>query len=126
MKTDIKTIEINGVQYVRADSMPASQAISTDDLPCVIVRSGQAGVFCGYVKERDRATKVVVLDRAIRLWRWTGFTLSQVARDGVAGDGDNRFGVVTNGHEVADVCEIIPCSAKARAAIEAVEPRVVG
>jgi hypothetical protein len=112
-------IEINGIQYIREPS-PAAEI---DGAKCVIVRSIKAGVFCGYIRERDRAAGVIVLDRCIRMWTWTGATLSQVARDGTAPlGGPNRFSIETNGHEIADVVEIIPCSIKARAAIEAVIP----
>jgi hypothetical protein len=113
-------LEINGIEYARADRSTA--AVDTEGLPCVIVRSHGAGVFCGYVRERDRATKTIVLDRCIRLWRWTGCSLSQVAQDGTVGNGENKFSVATDGHEVADVIEVIPCTARARAAIEAVQP----
>ena len=113
-------VEINGCEYVRADL--AKPAVDTEGLPCVIVRSSGAGVFCGYVTGRDRATGTIVLDRCIRLWRWTGCSLSQVAQDGTAGSGENKFSVPTNGHEIAGVIEVIPCTARARAAIEAVQP----
>ena len=113
-------VEINGVEYVRADASTAEE--DTKGQPCVIVRSHGAGVFCGYVRERDRATKTIVLDRCIRLWRWTGCSLSQVAQDGTAGTGENKFSVPVDNHEIADVIEVIPCTARARAAIEAVKP----
>jgi len=89
----------------------------------VIVRSYGAGVFSGKLKSRtaEVAGISVVLDDCIRLHRWTGCSLSQVARDGVAGTGENRFSVRTNAHEINGVIEIIPQSPASRKVIEEVK-----
>ena len=120
METNVETISINGINYVRADSVLQS-ATAMDGMPFVIVRSYGAGVFAGYLKEHDRATQTAVLDRCIRLHRWTGCSLSQVANDGMAGTGENRFSMPTDAHEILQVIEIIPCTEKARQAIQAVK-----
>ncbi len=119
-KNACKTVDINGTTYVREDL--AQDAIDNTGKPFVIVRSYGAGVFAGYVKERDRETQTIVLDGCVRMWQWTGFTLSQVARDGIAGDGDNKFSIVTNNHEINQVIEVLTASEKARIAIEGVKP----
>lgn len=116
-----KTIKIDEVEYVRADEVQ-QVAEPLDGMPFVIIRSHGAGVFAGYLAERNDATRVVKLDGCIRLWRWTGFTLSQVATDGVAGTGKNKFGMKTNRHEIMQVLEIIPCTEKARTNIQGVTP----
>lgn len=53
-KTEIKTIEINGVDYVRADSINELQkAPDLDGMEYCIVRTYSAGVFAGYLESRD-------------------------------------------------------------------------
>jgi hypothetical protein len=80
-------------------------------------------VFAGYLANREDTVSgvCVVLDRAIRLHRWTGCSLSQVANDGIAGNGENRFSMPTDNHEIVNIIEIIPCSEKARIAIQSVK-----
>jgi hypothetical protein len=112
-------VMIEGVKYFRADSV-AAMATPLDGKPFVIIRSHGAGVFAGYLARRNDATRVVTLDRCIRLWQWTGCSLSQVANDGIAGTGDNKFSLPTDKHEVFEVLEIIPCTEKARIAIQGV------
>ena len=118
-----QTIKIDEVEYVRKDSA-AQMAAEVDGKPFVIVRSYGAGVFAGYLRSRsaDASGGSVVLDHCIRLWRWTGCSLSQVARDGIAGSGENKFSVPTDGHEICQAIEIIPATEKARLAIQAVTP----
>jgi hypothetical protein len=118
--TTPKTIKIDDVEYVRADE--ARQAATPlDGKPFVIIRSDRAGVFAGYLAYQDDAYSTAVLDRCIRLWRWTGCSLSQVANDGVAGDGENKFAMPVDGHKIHGVIETIPCTEKARLAIQAVK-----
>ena len=119
---EVSELTINGIKYVRADSRQ-EPAQTLDGKPFVIVRSYGAGVFAGYLQSRTVKGGVVsvVLDRCIRLHRWTGCSLSQVANDGVVGTGENRFSMTTDGHEVSQVIEIIPCTDKARVAIQAVK-----
>jgi hypothetical protein len=118
-----KTIKIDDVEYVRADSLPNNApAAPMDGKPFVIIRSYGAGVFAGYLAAQTDtlAGKQVRLDRCIRLHRWTGCSLSQVAIDGTAGSGECRFAMPTDNHEVMNVIEIIPCTERARIAIQAV------
>ncbi len=115
---DKQSIVVDGVNYIRADTAPASK----DGLPFVVVRSYGAGVFAGYLVEREDKVQRVKLDGCIRLWRWTGCSLSQVAVDGVSGAGENKFSVRIDGHEILQVIEIIPCTEKARKALEGVAP----
>ena len=113
-------VEINGCEYVRADL--TAPAVDTDGRPYVIVRSYGAGVFAGYLRSTEDTLggRAVVLDECIRMHAWTGCSLSQVANDGVAGSGTNRFSMPTQGHEILQVIEIIPATAKAREEIKAV------
>jgi hypothetical protein len=109
---------INNIEYVRADTQHAKD---DKQRPFVIIRSHGAGVFAGYLSEENDKEQTVVLDGCIRLWRWTGCSLSQVANDGIAGTGENKFGMPTQGHKILGVIEIIPCTEKARTVIEAVK-----
>ncbi len=85
----------------------------------VIVRAHTAGVHAGYLESRKGDT--VVLSKSIRLWRWYGASLSQVATNGPA-TGDNRFGVPVIKTEIFSPqgFEIMECSSEARVAIQAV------
>lgn len=116
------TIKIDDVEYVRKDSIN-NPATPTDGKPFVIIRSYSAGVFAGYLagQENTIAGKQVLMDRCIRLHAWTGCSLSQVANDGIAGTGENRFSTPTDKHEIMNVIEIIPCTEKARLTIQAVK-----
>jgi len=118
--TTPKTLRIDDVEYVRADEVN-QPAVPLDGKPYVIIRSDRAGVFAGYLASYDDAVSTSVLDRCIRLWRWTGCSLSQVANDGVAGTGENKFTMPVDGHKIHGVIETIPCTEKARIAIQAVK-----
>jgi len=75
MKAEMK-IEINGVEYVRKDS------VKLDVSKIVLIRTYSAGVHFGTLKKRNG--KEVRLTNARRLWSWSGAcSLSQVAVDGV-------------------------------------------
>ena len=89
----------------------------------VIVRSVSAGVFFGKIKSRSGDAVVnVVLDSCRRLWYWKGAaSLSQLAVDGPKNPGECKFSVVTNGHEVLNVVEIIPVTDLAEKEIKAVK-----
>ena len=119
MSNTCETVNINGQTYIRADKLPASK--DDNGHPYVIIRSYGAGVFAGYLKKRNDETRVVKMDKCIRLWRWTGCSLSQVSQDGIAGTGENKFSVPVDNHEILQVIEIIPCTEKARKAIQGVK-----
>ena len=77
----------------------------------VIVRANGSGVHSGYVLSYDDTTRTVFLNKSRRLWLWKGFTLSQVANEGMA-DGakvDQELPEIM----VTNVLELIPCSDKA-------------
>lgn len=115
-------VEIDGITYVREDSI-RQMADPIDGKPFVIIRSYGAGVFAGYLRatEDTPGGRIVTMDKCIRLHRWTGCSLSQVANDGIAGDGENRFSMPTDGHQILQVIEIIPCTERAQLAIQAVK-----
>jgi hypothetical protein len=123
--TQVKTIRIDDVEYVRADSITTDAPAETlDGKPFVIIRSYGAGVFAGYLRNKEDTLggRVVVLDRCIRLHQWNGCSLSQVALEGPVGTQvDNRFSMAVDGHEIAQAIEVIPCTEKARSSIQGVK-----
>lgn len=105
MTTDIKEIEINGVKYVRKDC--AEPALNKEN--AVIVRCKSAGVFFGYLHEKDLAIGVVLLRQARRLWYWSGAaSLSQLAVDGTNKPKECKFPVAVPMISLTEVIEIIP------------------
>lgn len=85
----------------------------------VIVRTYSAGVFAGYLKERNG--QEVTLTSARRLWYWDGAaSLSQLAVDGVARPQNCKFPVEVDSILLLEAIEIIPCTEKARLSIKGV------
>ena len=113
-------VEISGADLSGADlNRPAQDA---DGKPYVIIRSYGAGVFAGYLKDTEDTLggRIATVDECIRMHAWTGCSLSQVANDGIAGDGVNRFSMPTQDHKIMQVIEIIPATERARKAIQGV------
>ena len=81
-----------------------------------ICRCSAAGVHAGEVVSVDGDT--VILRNSRRLWQWqarAGVALSGVAQNGLAG---GKLDTPNPEIWLSGVCEIIPCSAKAREDIE--------
>ena len=75
----IKNIVIDGVTYIPEN---LSKKVDKDGLTYCIVRSGQSGVWAGYV-DYDKVSENMKIYEARRLWRWwADFTLSSLALDG--------------------------------------------
>jgi hypothetical protein len=74
-------IEVDGVCFVRADSVKGSLPIG----PEVIVRTYSAGVHVGTLAEPwVSADRPVTLKNARRIWKWTGAnTLNEIATNGL-------------------------------------------
>lgn len=113
-----KTIEVNGTTYIRSDiNQPAEEL---DGMPYVIVRTYSAGVFAGYLKEKDGQHAVVV--NARRLWYWSGAaSLSQLSQEGVKNPNECKFPMEVPSVELEQVIEVLPCSVKAQRSINDVE-----
>ncbi len=86
-------------------------------LPFVIVRSHTAGVHAGEYVSRKGDT--VLLKNSIRLWQWSGASLSQVATEGPA-SGTNKFGMTVTQTEIVSPqgFEIIYCTETAKKKIQ--------
>jgi hypothetical protein len=87
----------------------------------VIIRTYSAGVFAGVFQSREG--QEVVLTAARRLWYWTGAaSLSQLAIDGTSSPNTCKFPEALARIELLQAIEVIDCTDKARASIEAVKP----
>ena len=104
----MKTVVIDGIEFIEKPKV--------DDLKHVIVRSGQAGVFAGFLKNRN-GDEVTLLD-ARRLWYWEGaFTISALATKGTKKPNGCKFSVAVSEQTVLGVCEIIPTTILAKESI---------
>jgi len=120
MGLDSEKLMVNGVEYVRADSVKNSHSEKLDGMEFVIVRTYSAGVFAGYLK--DRNGKEVNLVNARRLWYWDGAaSLSQLAQDGVSKPGNCKFPASVDKILLTEAIEILTVSEKAKKSIDGVK-----
>lgn len=111
-------IELNGVKYIRADSV-RQKAEDLDGMPYCMVRTYSAGVFAGYIAKRDG--KEAVLKNARRIWYWDGAaSLSQLATDGTSKPDNCKFPCAVDEVTLTEVIEIIPITEKAKKSIDEV------
>jgi len=116
----VQELEVNGVKYVRKDSVQSEAlASSVDGMPYVIVRTYSAGVFAGYLARREG--KEVTMKRARRLWYWDGAaSLSQLAIDGVSKPKSCRFPAEVSEIQLTEAIEVIAVTDKAQKSIASV------
>ena len=113
-----KVISIDGVNYVKESDIKKS-AETLDGMKYVIIRTQNAGVFAGYLKERNGES--VTLKNARRLWYWSGAcSLSQLAMEGTKNSGDCKFPCEVDTIDLTQVIEIIDCTEDARLSIKSV------
>lgn len=85
----------------------------------VIIRGDRSGVFFGTLESRNG--REVKLTNCRRLWYWDGAaSISQLAIDGTVAPQNCKFTVVVPEIEILDAIEVILCTEKAVASIEAV------
>jgi hypothetical protein len=114
----VKTISIDGVNYIKESDIKKS-AETLDGMKYVIIRTQNAGVFAGYLKERNGET--VTLKNARRLWYWSGAcSLSQLAMEGTKKAGECKFPCEVDNIELLQVIEIIDCTQEAKDSIASV------
>lgn len=115
-----KTIVVDSEEYVLKSSVKDNaKAEKLDGLEYKIIRTSSAGVFAGYLKERNGKEAVVL--KARRLWYWSGAaSLSQLAVDGVSNPKGCKFPCEVDRVELMEVIEVLDCSEKARKCIAAV------
>ena len=108
-KLDLNVLEVNGIKYVREDSIE-NKPIEVDGMKAVLIRSRDAGVHFGYLKKEEftQSGKVVVLINTRRVWYWDGASsLSQMALEGVKKPDNCRFSVIVPENEIVNVIETI-------------------
>lgn len=106
--TKLKTIDLDGVKYVRQDQIPSSDELN--GLRYAVVRSRNQGVMAGYVVSIEG--QAVTLKRARQLWRWNSkFTLVELATSGVNEESECKFSE-ENANDVImlEACGVIYCS----------------
>ena len=119
MKADVKSLTVNGVEYVVKGSEANVKAENFEGMEYKIVRTYSAGVFAGYVESRDG--QEVVLRKARRIWFWDGAaSLSQLAEEGTKKPENCKFPQEVNKIELLQVIEILDCTEKARMSIQGV------
>jgi len=82
----------------------------------VIVRTYSAGVFAGYLKDRN-GQEGLILD-ARRLWRWSGSaSLSELATKGVSKPSECKFPCEVREILVTQIIEVLKCTEEAKKSI---------
>ncbi len=121
MKTELKEIEVNGVEYIRKDSVISGEKAKTlDGLEYVIIRTYSAGVFAGYLKKRDG--KEAELLKARRLWYWSGSaSLSQLSMEGTKDPDNCKFPCEVDSIILTETIEVLSCTQQAQTSIQGVK-----
>lgn len=118
MDTQVQELSVNGVTYVPKGTESKS-ADKLDGMEYAIVRTRSAGVFAGYIEERDGLEATV--RKARRLWYWSGAaSLSQLAVDGTSKPKECKFPVAVDEILLTEVIEILSVTEKAKKSIESV------
>lgn len=116
METEGNEIILDGVKYVKKDSI-RQMPENVDDMEYCVIRTYSAGVHIGYLKKRDGQEVDLINSR--RLWSWTeAASLSQVAIDGCKSE---KFAIKLPKIILTDVIEVIPCTEKAKNKLEAIK-----
>jgi hypothetical protein len=116
--TETVELHINGLEYTAVKGRNYIRFTSMD-LPYVIIRAKDSGVFAGYLQEKDG--QQVTLKYARRLWYWSGAaSCSELANKGVKDPANCKFPPPVNIEEILDTCEIIYATNEGRRSIEGV------
>ena len=99
----VKIIRIDGVNYIEESDIK-KVAETLDGMKYVMVRTQNAGVFAGYLKEKNGET--IILKNARRMWYWSGAcSLSQLAMEGTTDPSNCKFPCEVKKVEILDVIE---------------------
>lgn len=115
----VNEVTINGVNYIRKDSLNDHALASTDGLPYVVIRTYSAGVHIGFLKSREKTEVVLVNSRRVHYWEGAA-SLSQLALEGVKKPGDCRISVVVPEILLTEAVEVIPVTEAAKKNLDAV------
>ena len=116
MEKNAETITINGEEYIRKSTANAMKLCDNEGLPYCIVRTYSAGVFAGYLKDRNGKDGTII--NARRLWYWDGAaSLSELAMKGVSKPKNCKFPCEVPTVFVTEIIEVIPATEAARKSI---------
>ena len=119
MEMSLDTIEVNGIEYVKKDSVNAVAKPNIDGLKYCIVRTQSAGVFAGYCKRSGTEATVY---NARRLWYWDGAaSLSQLSVEGTTKPSKCKFPCEVECVELTNVIEVTECTEKSKNSISEVK-----
>jgi hypothetical protein len=119
MEKDPNEICLNGIEYIRKDSIKIEQAKSPEGLPYVLIRTYSAGVHVGYLASRHG--KEVKLINTRRIWYWAGAnSLSQLALEGSKKPSECKFSVEISYIELMEAIEVIPVTEAAEKNIKSI------
>ena len=117
--TKMEELTINGIIYVRKDTLKNCKPLKVDGYEYKMVRTYSAGVFAGYLKSREG--KEVVLLEARRIWSWAGASsLSQLAMSGTSQPDKCKFPEAVSEVILTEAIEILDISLKAKKTIDKV------
>ena len=112
METQIKTITINGVEYVEK-SAATKPVIDTSGMVYCIIRSRDQGVICGYVERPDQITgRCVTVHSARQIWAWdSNFVLMDLAENGPRNVANMRMSAASSQpFRMLEACGIYICA----------------
>lgn len=113
------TMVINGEEWIRKADIPL-MAEPLDGMRYCMVRTYSAGVFAGYLKERNGKEATII--KARRIWYWDGAaSLSQLAMEGTSKPENCKFPCEVAEVILTEVIEIIPMTEKAKESIQGVK-----
>ena len=102
------SIFVDGIEYIPKQKV--------EELPYVMVRTYSAGVFAGYLKERNGMEGILI--NARRMWYWDGAaSLSQLATDGTSNPSNCKFPCEVAEVILTQIIEIIPITETAKISI---------
>ena len=110
MEQQINEIKVNGVDYIRKDSVKSKNLLNVDGLPVVMIRTYSAGVHYGILKKRESTLAGIEVEllEARRIWSWSGAaSLSQLAMEGTSKPEKCKFPCKVRSIELVAI-EIIP------------------
>lgn len=104
-----KTMIIDDVKYIRADSVP-KHPYNVDGMDYVIVRSREQGVMCGYLKSINRRT--VTLYQARQIWKYdSSFVLPDIAEKGMRNPDNAMLSVAMSQPMIMlEACGVLTCT----------------
>jgi len=116
-----KTIKIDDVKYVRADSIEEGAEPREDGLSYCIVRGYRMGVVCGWVDFDAVDGPIVEICEGRQMYRWdSAFVLADLAQSGVRHSSKCKFSEPQKVQKVTDACQVFKCTKKAAKSLQEV------